>query len=517
MAGGDSIENDENNMFHPSGYSLRKRSPLTLINSIPRQQEENRTPVTKKTRGSKLIVRKSEEASSVILPLRSSFNRVSSATTTPKSKITPTNKNIAVHTERIKHPSFFSPPRVLHEVPFLSPVTPSYKDFAGTDDVRLLYKPLLTLRYFWEGVCQCALNNLTWPWGREITGFGSFLLVAAGTVTCWALSGGYGQEVRSIVSDWCDAILEAAFWFGCGVLSTAGLGSGVQTGALILFPHVCKMGLAWAERYSDNNSTEVLLEQQQEAFMDLMWQVFIPGFWSGTGSAVGELVPYILARMIRAAGGDPFALLDESTETVEDKSGTTVNGVTRKGKSWTRVLLANTRSAMEGQMLESYAFVKIFILAAVPNGLFDLCGLVCGSSGVPFSTFFGAVWSGKALVRTPLQTCGLAGAVALLSLDQTDNMQEIDDDTPIRSAMLEMGRTMVSKFAHGKVDEGADGYDGEGNPTSLVTVIKMAWAGIAFLLFAFFILSTIEQIAQHHAKTLRTNEVRQRRMYKRTY
>ena len=301
--------------------------------------------------------------------------------------------------------------------------------------------------------------------------------------------------------------LEAAFWFGCGVLSTAGLGSGVQTGALILFPHVCKLAVAWSDAKNatvaaDTDSAFTL--DSTTTFADLMWDVSIPGFWSGTGSAVGELLPFVLARMIKAAGGDPFALLEEPD--MPDPCSLDFDYACdgrrkEKRRSWASVLVANTRSAMEGQMLESYAFIKIFILAAVPNGLFDLCGLVCGSADISFWTFFGAVWSGKALVRTPLQTCGLAAAVALFSTGAFDD-DLVADTTSIRSALLQVGKKAISVIVRGD-DELGRISDATSTPSAtsvVVGAIKMAWSAATFGLLGFFLLSTVEQVAQHHAK-----------------
>jgi len=298
-------------------------------------------------------------------------------------------------------------------------------------------------------------------------------------------------------------MLEASFWIGCGVLATAGLGSGVQTGALLLFPHVCKIALEWVEQ-SDQQQGE------EQKFTDLMWEVFVLGFWTGTGSAIGELVPYVLARIIRAAGGDPFALLNNDSNADLNKADSKVTGEKTPTVSWTTVLIANTRSTMEKQMLDkSNAFTKIFILSAIPNALFDLCGLVCGSVGIPFMTFFLAVWSGKALVRTPFQTCSLAALVCYFA--RYDGAMHDDDDISIRATVLRMGRNFVSKFLRG--DEALE--DGENNSAStLITAIRWAWTGISILLFSLFLLSTVEQIAQHHAKTSRGKgkRIQQRRL-----
>lgn len=164
-------------------------------------------------------------------------------------------------------------------------------------------------------------------------------------------------------------------------------------------------------------------------------------------------------------------------------------------------------------MLESHVFIKIFVLAAVPNGLFDLCGLVCGSAGVPFWTFFGAVWSGKALVRTPLQTCGLAAVVALSTGAVDDSMT---DASSIRNVLLRMGKKTVAAVVWG--DDPPPGSrildDATSTPSAtsfVVGAIKMAWSAATFGLLGFFLLSTIEQVAQHHAKTVRSQSMERKK------
>mmetsp|Transcript_51732 Transcript_51732/g.76684 ORF Transcript_51732/g.76684 Transcript_51732/m.76684 type:complete len:150 (+) Transcript_51732:1476-1925(+) len=143
---------------------------------------------------------------------------------------------------------------------------------------------------------------------------------------------------------------------------------------------------------------------------------------------------------------------------------------------------------MEKQ-LSCGSFVIIFTLSAVPNALFDLCGLVCGSVGVPFWTFFLAVWSGKALVRTPFRTCGLAASIVWIS------SSSVDPTTPgtLRAKIENFGRNAVLKFIDG-------GNEGEIKQSQIVATIKVVWTCLSYVMFAFFIISTIEQIAQHHAR-----------------
>ena len=427
-----------------------------------------------------------------------------------------------------------------------------------------------------QGVAECALRNIGWPsvLTKEVTGIILIALAGLWGLLHATLTGsfdsyfivsqdGQGQAneymllLPSQYASWLvSATTEAFFWITCGILSTAGLGSGVQvsffpsflqylaaavikytkrycsnhsvheltlhtstgtniciglfalsirkTGALILFPHCVGLAVEWVDSHESVDA--------KASFAELMWNVAIPGFWSGTGSAVGELLPYVLAKMIKAAGGDPFSLLEEpdipDPRSLEfDEAGQSK----QKKKSLMSVLVANTRSAMEGQLLESKwtAFLKLFILAAVPNGLFDLCGLVCGAAGVSFCLFFGAVWTGKALVRTPLQTCGLAAAVALcsnsnLTEDSTGGTDE--DDSSIRVMALKLAKDVVSAIVYNRaIDETAtattsDGVGQASTAALFVSGIKTAWTCASFGLLSFFCLSTIEQVAQHHAK-----------------
>ena len=53
-----------------------------------------------------------------------------------------------------------------------------------------------------------------------------------------------------------------------------------------------------------------------------------------------------------------------------------------------------------------HGFWGIFLLAAWPNALFDLCGICCGHFQMPFWQFFGATFCGKALVKVWLTLTG---------------------------------------------------------------------------------------------------------------
>ena len=52
-----------------------------------------------------------------------------------------------------------------------------------------------------------------------------------------------------------------------------------------------------------------------------------------------------------------------------------------------------------------HGFWGIFLLAAWPNALFDLCGICCGHFLMPFWQFFGATLAGKAIVKARPPNC----------------------------------------------------------------------------------------------------------------
>ncbi|CAH0377091.1 unnamed protein product [Pelagomonas calceolata] len=334
-------------------------------------------------------------------------------------------------------------------------------------------------------------------------------------------------------------------YFRRAVLSTAGLGTGMQTGALFLFPHCARLATDWRNLGPASATTRALADRwlakgapakdagrpaggdagpgaseapaaraapassflgglrrgaggvslgaarggeadaaraaasfrarSRDGRAALALRAAVPGFFSGAGSAVGELVPFFLARAARRAGADPFAVIEEEEAAADD------GAPARRPRL--PLLAARTRARLCGNQiygafvrvdlhaidatpprwrdrleaaLADGAFWKIFVLAALPNPFFDLCGLVCGSLDVSLGTYFGACFAAKALVRTPLQTCAVALAVHRVG--------------------------------------GAPAP-----PRALARVARGAFLALSSLLFACFLVSALEQMAQQRA------------------
>jgi hypothetical protein len=190
------------------------------------------------------------------------------------------------------------------------------------------------------------------------------------------------------------------WWVGLGVLSSIGLGSGMHSGLLFLFPHIYRVVQAsktcptmefnsygdmwWRSRdmHCLTNAAAAAVNNTltQPSFLAVFTRCWIPAFLWGAGTAIGEVPPFLVSRAARLAG---VALEEDMQEELQiDK--TTAFG---RMKAWMV------------EFVEQYGFFGIFFMSAWPNAAFDLVGIVCGQIGVTFTTFFLATFAGKALVK----------------------------------------------------------------------------------------------------------------------
>eukprot|EP00300_Choanocystis_sp_HF-7_P006015 c14430_g1_i1.p1 GENE.c14430_g1_i1~~c14430_g1_i1.p1 ORF type:complete len:332 (+),score=53.48 c14430_g1_i1:345-1340(+) len=205
----------------------------------------------------------------------------------------------------------------------------------------------------------------------------------------YALEGVHGPHMSVFTTVFEDVF----FWTGLGILSSVGLGTGMHSGVLFLFPHIAEVCLAASACESldfgpDFTCTHELPGQGRPVtFWGLFLIVFWPCFLWGSGTAIGEIPPYAIARAARLSGDD--SELQELQEDSSDKS--------LKGR------LMNFTKRWMFSSLHRYGFWAILAFSAWPNMAFDLCGLACGHFLIPFWVFFGAVFLGKAIIKVNLQ------------------------------------------------------------------------------------------------------------------
>ncbi|CAG8531392.1 9964_t:CDS:10 [Funneliformis mosseae] len=188
------------------------------------------------------------------------------------------------------------------------------------------------------------------------------------------------------------------YWIGLGIASSIGLGTGLHTFVLFLGPHIAEV--TWAAYKCGNLDFETFgphrfrcMPSVSTSFAVSLWSIFQKVQWEsflwGFGTALGELPPYFVARAAALSGSR-----SEELEQLDTLIAQNPDSISHKEK----VLIWVHR------IMQRLGFFGIFLFASIPNPLFDLAGIICGQFLVPFSTFFGATFLGKAVVKSSIQT-----------------------------------------------------------------------------------------------------------------
>jgi hypothetical protein len=226
------------------------------------------------------------------------------------------------------------------------------------------------------------------------------------------------------------------WWMLLGILSSIGLGSGLHSGLLFLFPHWLKIVLA-SERCShldfDVRTDSWLAlhtphchpgpsEHLPVPFWGLFSKAIGAGVLWGAGTAVGEVPPYLFAFAAAQSEAPEHSVQRLPSPRPEDSSDSTAPRTPRFAASATSAAsnapVATDRPTLATQFadaaskwlvgfVEHRGFVAVLLLASWPNALFDFCGLVCGRLQMPFWTFFGATLLGKGVFKVGMQCVGL--------------------------------------------------------------------------------------------------------------
>lgn len=239
-----------------------------------------------------------------------------------------------------------------------------------------------------------------------------FLYIIAPIVSIWFLSelfpGSYTGYINNI--EYC--IEFVVWWVGLGILSSIGFGSGLQTGILFLFPHIIRVCLAaqtckTLEFESNSNMwfrnpknlfmcpTDPLAYSKPVTFYGTWLKILPVCFLQAAGTAIGEIPPYWITRSARLAGYEASTGNGASITTSEVPEELEVDS---NPTFFNRIKLAMIR------FLRTYGFYGVLLMASVPNIAFDICGIYCGHYLMPFWTFFGATFIGKAIIRNGYQS-----------------------------------------------------------------------------------------------------------------
>ena len=283
---------------------------------------------------------------------------------------------------------------------------------AARENLTLAKRPLDVLRLFSMKASAWARQGATAVWEHTHTQtYAVPAIIAFATLKALCAEPGVEASIASIEH----AAYLAFFWVGLGIASSVGLGTGLHSGLLFVFPHTFSVvQQIEACGHTDVNplefsspsgaSKQSCLSDMVEGgagvpFWDICWALAPVYFLWGSGTAIGEIPPYAISRAAAEAGKKNA----EFEEMTGERSG--VEALNQM-KDW-----------MVG-FLQTNGFVGVLLMASWPNMAFDLCGVCCGHFRMPFWTFFGATWMGKACFKANFQLMGFVTLFSKTFLDR---------------------------------------------------------------------------------------------------
>jgi len=283
------------------------------------------------------------------------------------------------------------------------------------------------------------------------------------------------------------AVLEfVVWWVGLGILSSVGLGTGMHSGILFLFPHIMQVCFAAEECrslsfHSMGNMwfrTHDLFVCEDEpspgasvpAISHIYLLVALPAMLWGAGTAIGEIPPYLVSYAAAEAG--------QVNSDLQDMEG--------------KDPLAAMKRWMVG-FIHHYGFWAIFLMSAWPNAAFDLVGICCGSFRMSFWTFFGGTLLGKAVVKVNLQALFF---IVLFSESHVDTIVKalaavLPSSWRFEERMDVLWQDAIARF-HAAQGAGANADE--------PSFLARAWFWLTMAIISLFLASCVQQFAQAHAR-----------------
>ncbi|KEG04448.1 conserved Plasmodium protein, unknown function [Plasmodium vinckei vinckei] len=293
------------------------------------------------------------------------------------------------------------------------------------------------------------------------------------------------------------------WWMALGILSSVGLGCGMHSGVLFLFPHVyfiCSTSEycnslnfdsrinMWNSLLPTGNYFECLSKGDGNiTLFKLFMKIYPYCFIWGVGTALGELPPYMTSFYASKA-----KLYDDDYEEFEKDI--------KEGKR-------NIVTAMKKWMIDfikKYGSISVFLLSCWPNIMFDLCGICCGHFLMPFKNFFIPLVLGKAVVKTIFQAFFL---IFIFSNNykgmQLAILKKMLSILPLHYLFPNLNMANIESF----IDENISILK-HGKKTQSKMSFMFLFNIFFFLVIIFFFISCINQIAQKYQKNLDEKELK---------
>jgi len=279
-----------------------------------------------------------------------------------------------------------------------------------------------------------------------------------------------------------EEIIWLAYWIILGVASSIGLGTGLHTFVLFHGPHIAQITLVASEcgnlNFSTRGSDSFKCNPSASMIPLTVWKIFqkvnFECFCWGFGTAIGELPPYFMARAAALAGKSVKDLEEIEKLRNSDKP------IPLKKKIMIKV----------EDMLQKLGFFGIFLFASIPNPLFDLAGITCGHFLVPFGTFFGATFLGKAIIKSSIQALFVITIFSRQTLDKIFSVLH-----SISPLVQEFAETWIHEQIRAFTSSKPAATDDHGPGIGMVSVL---WNGFITLMMLYFAVSIIESLGVQH-------------------
>eukprot|EP01038_Epipyxis_sp_PR26KG_P006494 gene6494-8929_t len=362
------------------------------------------------------------------------------------------------------------------------------------ETLTLFKRPIETLRIFILAACSFCLYCTKYCLSHAF-----FLYVFAPVFLIWLILDNISGPHSRFIAQFEFVIEYLVWWVGLGILSSIGLGSGLQSGVLFLFPHIIKVCLVaqTCKTLDFESETDIWFRSPKTLFKcppiirSDATPVTIYGCWrkvilicflQSAGTAIGEIPPYWMTRAARLAAIQ--AGTSEKDEIPEELEANSKWAFVNKAKVWMI------------KFLSTHGFYGVLVMASYPNIAFDLCGICCGHFLMPFWTFFSATFIGKAIIRNSYQSilyvilCSEEHVEMFIRILQQLTPDALDMDKWIHE-VIQDSRESFQQLSKGNIIK-------DDNSSKAADIFMFWWQTfMAFFLFAFFI-SCISHFAQHY-------------------
>ncbi|KMZ76519.1 putative Vacuole membrane protein [Zostera marina] len=388
------------------------------------------------------------------------------------------------------------------------------KQQLDVENLSLTTDPYQTLKLFFSALIfylrkslSYVLRNCGWILGMTIIAYASWTFLIVNILS--------EEDIQESLH----YLRFGLWWISLGVASSIGLGAGFHTFVLYLGPHIALFTIksmecgridfkatpydtiqmnkapSWIEKdcldFGPSLFPKMPNSLVRVPFESILPQIQLEAVLWGFGTALGELPPYFISRAARISGSELDAV--EGLNVSSSSSSSMVDGSTPSTMDRLKIWLFN-----HSQYLN---FFTIFLLASVPNPLFDLAGIICGQFGIPFWKFFLATMIGKAVIKTHLQSIFVIALCNNQLLELVENeLIWVLKHTPGLSLMVPGIIIRLHKIKETYLSSQISNVSYVKDKKQWKLSFNLIWNSVLWLMFIHFFGTIITSIAKTHLK-----------------